>query len=48
MTVKQIDKRITEMLDEYGWSNTWPVAYQQEYERLCAAKYKILDARKRR
>jgi len=46
VTLKQIDKRITEMLDEYGYANTWPVSYQQEYERLCAAKYAIIDGRK--
>lgn len=47
MTLKQIDKRITEMLYEYGYANTWPVSYQQEYERLCAAKYSIIDRRRK-
>lgn len=47
MTVTQIDKRITAMLDEYGYASTWPLSYQQEYERLCAAKYAILDKRRK-
>jgi len=47
MTVKQIDKRITEMLDEYAAADTWPVSCQEEYERLCAAKYAILDKRRK-
>lgn len=28
-------ERIDQMLDEYAYSNTWPLAYQREYERLC-------------
>lgn len=47
VTLKQIDKRISEMENEYGYSNTWPLSYQQEYERLCAAKYAIIDKRRK-
>lgn len=35
MTRRQIIKSIDALLDEYGWSNTWPVICQEEYERLC-------------
>lgn len=40
MSRKQITKRIDAMLDDYGWSNTWPTSCQEEYERLCALLYK--------
>lgn len=40
MTASQARKRINEMMDEYAYSPTWPVSYQQEYERLCAIIHK--------
>ena len=48
MTLKQIDKRITEMENEYGWANTWPLSYQQECDKLCEAKENILRKQKKR
>lgn len=40
MTRRQIVDRISEMLNQYGWSNTWPAVYQQEYEKLCKMLHK--------
>ena len=35
MTKAEARARISEMDNEYGYSDTWPLAYQQEFERLC-------------
>ena len=35
MTKAQARKRISEMENEYGYSDTWPESYQREYEKLC-------------
>jgi hypothetical protein len=39
MTRQQIEARITAMLDDYAYSDTWPESYQREYEELCARLY---------
>jgi hypothetical protein len=35
MTKAQAAKRITQMENEYGYANSWPESFQQEYEALC-------------
>jgi len=39
---------IDKMVDEYGYSDTWPESYQQEYERLCALLEKLQPQKKGR
>ncbi len=35
MTAEQARQRIDDMLNEYAYSDRWPIQYQREYERLC-------------
>lgn len=35
MTKRQARRRMHELLNEYGYSTSWPIGCQREFDRLC-------------